>query len=75
MWSTRTAPLGFKINRMWVREIHSGDIFGWPTRILACIVSLILPMLTITGTLIWWHRSRDSYRRTPEGRHFDTKSR
>jgi uncharacterized iron-regulated membrane protein len=58
VWNTRTAPIGFKINRMWIREIHSGDIFGWPTRILACIVSLVLPVLTITGTLIWWHRSR-----------------
>jgi uncharacterized iron-regulated membrane protein len=58
VWSTRTAPIGFKINRMWIREIHSGDIFGWPTRILACIVSLALPILTITGTLIWWRRSR-----------------
>jgi uncharacterized iron-regulated membrane protein len=58
VWSTRTAPIGFRINRMWLREIHSGDILGWPTRMLACIVSLILPILTITGTLIWWHRSR-----------------
>jgi uncharacterized iron-regulated membrane protein len=58
VWSTRTAPIGFKINRMWIREIHSGDIFGWPTRILACIVSLVLPILTFTGTLIWWHRGR-----------------
>ena len=58
VWSTRDAPIGFKINRMWIREIHSGDIFGWPTRILAFVVSLVLPILTITGTLIWWHRGR-----------------
>ena len=58
VWSTRTAPIGFKINRMWIREIHTGDIFGWPTRMLACIVSLVLPVLTTTGTVIWWHRSR-----------------
>jgi uncharacterized iron-regulated membrane protein len=58
VWSTRTAPVGFKINQMWIREIHTGDIFGWPTRILACLVSLALPILTITGTLIWWNRSR-----------------
>jgi uncharacterized iron-regulated membrane protein len=58
VWSTRTASVGFKINRMWIREIHSGDILGWPTRILACVLSLLLPILTITGTLIWWHRSR-----------------
>jgi uncharacterized iron-regulated membrane protein len=56
--STRTAPLAFKISRMWIREIHTGDIFGWPTRFLACLMSLILPILTITGTLIWWNRNR-----------------
>lgn len=56
--STRTAPLAFKISRMWIREIHTGDIFGWPTQFLACVMSLILPIMTITGTLIWWNRSR-----------------
>jgi uncharacterized iron-regulated membrane protein len=66
VWSTRTAPIGFKINRMWMREIHSGDILAWPTRILACIVSLALPILTITGTLIWWHRSRRFIARNSE---------
>lgn len=58
VWSTRTAPAGFKLSRMWIREIHTGDIFGWPTRLLACVMSLVLPILTITGTLIWWSRSR-----------------
>jgi uncharacterized iron-regulated membrane protein len=58
VWNARTAPLGFKINRVWTREIHSGDIFGWPTRVLASVVSLALPILTITGTLIWWHKAR-----------------
>ena len=56
--STRTAPLAFKISRMWIREVHTGDIFGEPTRLLACVMSLILPIMTITGTLIWWNRSR-----------------
>lgn len=67
VWSTRTAPIGFRINRMWIREIHSGDIFGWPTRILASIVSLILPILSITGTLIWWHRGRRLVSRNADG--------
>lgn len=58
IWSTRAAPIGFRLSRMWIREIHTGDIFGWPTRLLACLVSLVLPILTITGTLIWWNRSR-----------------
>jgi len=55
---SRTAPVGFKITRMWNREIHTGDILGWPTQILACFVSLMLPMLSITGPLIWWTRRR-----------------
>lgn len=58
VWSTRTAPVGFKLNQLWIREIHTGDIGGWPTQVLACIASLILPILTITGTLIWWNRGR-----------------
>lgn len=56
--STRTAPLAFRISRLWIREIHTGDIFGEPTRFLACVMSLILPVMTMTGTLIWWNRSR-----------------
>jgi uncharacterized iron-regulated membrane protein len=56
--SRAPAPLGFKIGRMWIREVHTGDIFGWPTQFLACVMSLILPILAITRTLIWWNRSR-----------------
>jgi len=56
--SSRNAPLGFKIVKLWNREIHTGDIFGWPTRILASLLSLALPVMAITGPLIWWQRRR-----------------
>ncbi len=56
--NTRTASFSFNFTRMWNREIHTGDIFGWPTRILACIFSLSLPLMAITGPLIWWNRQR-----------------
>ncbi|HEV7402850.1 MAG TPA: PepSY-associated TM helix domain-containing protein [Chthoniobacteraceae bacterium] len=56
--SSRTAPLAFRIVKLWNREIHTGDIFGLPTRILACLASLALPLLAITGPLIWWGRVR-----------------
>ena len=55
---SRTAPIGYRIMKLWNREIHTGDIFGWPTRILACLFSLSLPILTVTGPLIWWTRRR-----------------
>lgn len=38
------------------REIHTGDIGGWSTRILAAIFSLALPLLAVTGPLLWWER-------------------
>ena len=34
--------------------IHYGSIFGLPTRIIALVVCLIVPILTVTGYLIWW---------------------
>jgi uncharacterized iron-regulated membrane protein len=54
----RTGPLGFRYVKLWNREIHTGDIFGWPTRMLAAAVSLLLPVLAVTGPLIWWNRRR-----------------
>ena len=62
--NTRTASFSFNFTRMWNREIHTGDIFGWPTKILACIFSLSLPLMAITGPPIWWNRQRG--RRTNE---------
>jgi uncharacterized iron-regulated membrane protein len=59
--SSRTGPLGFRIVKLWNREIHTGDIGGLPTRILACLISLALPVMTVTGPLIWWYRRRSSF--------------
>ena len=56
--TSRTAPLGVKIAKLWNREIHTGDLRGLPTRIFACIASSTLPLLAITGPLIWWNRWR-----------------
>jgi uncharacterized iron-regulated membrane protein len=56
--NTRTASTAYKYPRMWNREIHTGDLFGWPTRIVACLSSLTLPVMAITGPLIWWNRRR-----------------
>jgi uncharacterized iron-regulated membrane protein len=56
--NARTMPLGSKIMRLWNRQVHTGDLFGWPTRLLACLFSLALPVLVITGPTIWWNRIR-----------------
>ncbi len=58
----RTGSPGLRIVKLWNREVHTGDIGGLPTRILACVISLSLPFMTVTGPLIWWNRQR---RRVP----------
>jgi uncharacterized iron-regulated membrane protein len=56
--NTRTMPVALKYARLWNQEIHTGEIFGWPTRLLASIFSLAVAALTVTGPWIWWNRTR-----------------
>ena len=49
----RTAPLGRKILDL-KRSIHTGDVFGAPSRALAFVVSLMLAGQVVTGLLVWW---------------------
>jgi uncharacterized iron-regulated membrane protein len=56
--SARTVHMPTRFFREWNREVHTGDILGWPTRILACVMSLMLPVLAITGPLFWWRKHR-----------------
>jgi len=51
--STRKAPLRYKLLKLWTRELHTGDIYGWPTRILATVCSLALAVLAFSGAMIW----------------------
>lgn len=56
--STRTAPVSYRAMAIWNRELHTGDLGGWPTRILAALASLTLPVMALTGPLIWWKRRK-----------------
>jgi uncharacterized iron-regulated membrane protein len=58
--SSREMSVPAKYARMWNRELHTGDILNLPTRILAAFFSLMLPVLAVTGPLIWWNRRRAS---------------
>ena len=62
--NTRAMPVALKYARLWNKEIHTGDIFGWPTRILASIFSLAVTTLAVTGPWIWWNRNRATTSRT-----------
>ncbi len=54
--SSRAAPAAVAYTTRLNREIHTGDIGGWPTRIVAAIFSLSLPLLAVSGPLLWWQR-------------------
>ncbi len=54
--TSRSAAVTTRYFRQWNREIHTGELLGWPTRLLACLTALLLPGLAVSGPLIWWKR-------------------
>ena len=56
--STRSAPVSYLYPREWNRELHTGDIFGWPSRVLAFLSSLTLAAMAVTGPAVWLMRRR-----------------
>ena len=55
---TRSAPLSYLYPREWNRELHTGDIFGWPSLVLAFVFSLCLCVMGVTGPLVWLMKTR-----------------
>jgi uncharacterized iron-regulated membrane protein len=60
--SSRTAPFIYTALVQWNREIHAGTIFGWPSRIVTAIFSLLLSVLAATGSLIWINKQWFAWR-------------
>lgn len=56
--SSRATPFAVSYVTRINREIHTGDIGGWPARIIAAIFSLSLPVLAFSGPLLWWQRKQ-----------------
>ncbi|MCP2028515.1 putative iron-regulated membrane protein [Flavobacterium sp. HSC-32F16] len=38
--------------------IHTGSIYGFPTKVLASFISLFCALLPVSGFLIWWGRNK-----------------
>ena len=62
--SSRTAPAGTRLVIL-NRAIHTGDIGGWPTKILACLVSLSVVAQALSGLVMWWKRRPSSKSSAP----------
>jgi uncharacterized iron-regulated membrane protein len=56
--SSRTAPLMQTALVQWTREIHTGTLFGLPSKILAAGFALLLSVLALTGPFIWLNKLR-----------------
>jgi uncharacterized iron-regulated membrane protein len=55
---SRNFTFAERVVRVQVREIHTGDFLGPPTRWIAGFFSFMLAVLSVTGPLIWWNRRR-----------------
>jgi uncharacterized iron-regulated membrane protein len=54
------------IRQFWYYSLvlHFGSVFGLPTKILATLACLAIPILGFTGYLVWWWKSRRVKRET-----------
>jgi uncharacterized iron-regulated membrane protein len=50
-------PVGQRIRGLF-KPIHTGAIFGWPTKILALVFVLLGATFPITGTIMWLNRTQ-----------------
>jgi uncharacterized iron-regulated membrane protein len=42
----------------WLGLLHVGNFGGLPLRIVWCVAGLVLPLLWMTGLVMWWNRQR-----------------
>ncbi|MCC3152033.1 PepSY-associated TM helix domain-containing protein [Hymenobacter sp. BT770] len=50
-------PVGQRIRGLF-KPVHTGAIFGWPTKLLALTMGLLGATFPITGTIMWLNRLR-----------------
>jgi len=50
-------PVGQRIRGLF-KPVHTGAIFGWPTKVLSFVVICLGFTFPITGTILWWNRTR-----------------
>ncbi len=52
----RSFTFAERVVRVRVRDVHTGDFLGAPTRWIAGFFSFMLAVLSVTGSLVWWGR-------------------
>ena len=54
---SRTAPAGARLV-IANRAIHTGDIFGIPSKIVVSLASSMMVVQFLSGLTMWWKRGR-----------------
>ncbi|MEM7125971.1 MAG: PepSY domain-containing protein [Chloroflexota bacterium] len=47
---------GYTKALLYFYPIHTGGIYGWPTKILAFVTCWIIALLSVSGVVMWWQR-------------------
>jgi uncharacterized iron-regulated membrane protein len=55
-------PVGQRIRGLF-KPVHTGAIFGWPTKVLALVMTLLGATFPVTGTIMWLNRRRKQQRK------------
>ena len=55
--NSRTVAMGSRAI-IWNRAIHTGDVYGLPTKTLMSLSSLMLVVQAVTGYFMWWKKLR-----------------
>jgi len=55
--SSRTAPGGRRVETL-NRAIHTGDVWGIPSKIVMSIASIMAPVQLLTGVMLWVRRKK-----------------
>jgi uncharacterized iron-regulated membrane protein len=55
---SRTVAMSTRAVKIFNRAVHTGDVYGYPTKILASLSSVLLVIQAITGYYMWWKKLR-----------------
>lgn len=48
-----------------IKPIHTGSIYGWPTQILAFMITLVSLIFPVTGVMMWFNRTNKKKKKKP----------
>ncbi|SDI21082.1 Uncharacterized iron-regulated membrane protein [Mucilaginibacter gossypii] len=51
-----------------IKPIHTGSIYGWPTQVLAFLITLVSLIFPVTGVMMWLNRTGKKNKKPVRGR-------